>query len=168
MPAQTDGSLTAREKYFPAVLATSLIFQSASADIGYGAIGGYANDEQEEIMNVVIQQWITLPSFLPTLRHWHPSIDAKTVCPFVGASAGPNIFSVIHLIAQSIVSEHVWSANFSLLIAQVDMTYELFEGVLSLPDGFLTAFQGEKAKDGVTEWMMSYLGGFLPGLGNKK
>lgn len=46
------------------------------------------------------------------------------------------------------------------------MTYELFEAVLSLPDGFLTAFQGEKAKDRVG-WI-SYLGGFLPDSGNKK
>jgi hypothetical protein len=131
------------------LLATGLIFSSASANKGlttFGGIGGFAKAEQAEVMNTVIQEWITDPSFLPTLKKWNPSVDAKTVSPFVSANSAPNMISVIHLIAQSIVCEHVCSSKFSSLIAQEAMSYELFEDALNLPAGFLSAFGEEKEK----------------------
>jgi hypothetical protein len=150
------------------LLATGLIFSSASANKGlttFGGIGGFAKAEQAEVMHTVIQEWITDPSFLPTLKKWNPAVDAKTVSPFVSSNSGPNMISVIHLIAQSIVCEHVCPSKFSSLIAQEAMTYELFEVALNLPAGFVSGFGEEKAKGAKKNEMKEMVMGFLRKIG---
>jgi len=112
----------------------------------YGGLGGTPKHEQDDIVGQVVGDWITEPAFLDTLYKWNPWIDSTSMQPFISANSGPNVISFLHLIAQSIICEHVCASNSFMLIVQKGVTYEMLEEAWELPRGFLVTYAPEEDK----------------------
>jgi len=103
---QDDPDVTDRDRFYPAVLATSILFRQLSSSKSLGTYGGIAlasKAEQEVIMETPLCDWTTRPKFLDTLCTWHPALDLASIRPFVSDNCPPSIVSIHHLIAQSII-----------------------------------------------------------------
>ena len=106
---QDDPDVTDRDRFYPAVLATSILFCQLSSSKSLGTYGGIAlasKAEQEVIVETPLCDWTTRPKFLDTLCTWHPALDLASIRPFVNDNCPPNIVSIHRLIAQSIICEH--------------------------------------------------------------
>ena len=108
---QDDPDISDRDRFYPAVLATSLLFRQMSSTKHLGVYGGVAlasQGEQDLIMSKMLSEWTAQPDFLDTLCAWHPTLDPTSIRPFISDGSPPNIVSILHLIAQSIICEHVF------------------------------------------------------------
>ena len=88
-----------------------MVFQQLSRSTRFGVfsqIGGIGVEKQREITDTVVTEWTSEPTILPVLQAWHPDVTPHNLQPYVAATSDPNVFSFLHLIARSIVNEHVW------------------------------------------------------------
>ena len=93
------------------VLATSMIFENVARTKGYATYSPLAKlskEEQQHVYDTVLDEWSeNVEDVHKTLDEWHPRVREVGVRPFVSPSSPPNVFSPFHLIAQSLMEEHV-------------------------------------------------------------
>jgi hypothetical protein len=89
------------------VLATSMIFEHVARTKGYATYGPFSRISQEEqqyVYDTVLDEWrANVEDLNKKLDEWHPRVREVGVRPFVMQSSPPNVFSPLHLIAQSLM-----------------------------------------------------------------
>ena len=109
-----------RERLFLATMAVSRIFAEVSLrneNFGqFASLGGYNEHTQRYFLGLIGKEIEkNIEDFSASLAAYFPRLNAETLQPFMTKTEVPNIFSVFHLVFQSLrqdfVSPSVYVAN---------------------------------------------------------
>ena len=133
-----------RERLFLATMAISRIFTEVSLrneNFGeFASLGGYNEHTQKYFLDLIGKEIVeNIGDFSVSLAAYFPSLNSETLQPFMTKTGVPNIFSVFHLVFQSLrqdfVCPSVYVANW-----QPALRADMVEKACHLPDGFLSEF----------------------------
>jgi hypothetical protein len=98
------GGYPCKEMFYDSILSNAMMFDQFSRNAGFRMMSpprlSFLFDSLwKELTNA-------MDEYKRVCQEWHPEVNARNLHPFVDRQC-PNVLFVIHIVAQSLVAEHV-------------------------------------------------------------
>ena len=135
-----DGAIgSPKDAFYKGMLLTQMMFEQVAKHRSYGMYSGFASVPKDFFADAA---WgmMAEKGMWAGIERWNAGVTAGSVQPYVVGDNIPNVLSIFHITAQSVLHEHVSYPSPFELTGQPTLTMLKIEIAWDLPPGYLTSY----------------------------
>ena len=125
--------------FYKGILLTQMLFEQVAKHRSYGMYSGFASVAKDFFTDAAWGMMVETGMW-GDIERWNEGVNADSVQPYVMGDKIPNVLSIFHVAAQSILHEHVSYPSPFKLTGQPTLTMLKIESAWDLPPGYLTSY----------------------------